>query len=109
MTSLKINKKIYYMKYTLCDPNWCKKVYLNSITNVIVSAIHMNIPTVVYIHVGKNYYYFETTQIPTRQQLSNIGRYISRNSWLKNIVKQYKSNTIHPPTRKLFHCIDKNF
>ena len=89
---------------------WRDIVTLTEYADVIENAILWQFPNAQNITIKKNYYSFETSVFPKRGELSAIGRLISYNSVLRDIVVQYDSkNGRHLPARKLFYCIENNY
>ena len=101
---------MYYQKYALVLKKWRDIVVLTEYADVIENAILSQFPYAQNITIKKNYYSFETFVFPKRGELSAIGRFISYNSVLKDIVVQYDSQSgLHPPARKLFYCIENGY
>ena len=101
---------MYYQKYALVLKKWRGIVTLAEYADTIKNAILTQFPNAQNITIEKTYYSFETPVFPKRGELSAIGRFISHNSVLRDIVVQYDSkNGKHLPSRKLFYCVENNY
>ena len=101
---------MYYQKYALVLKKWRNLIILTKYADVIKEAILSQFPNAQNISIHNYSYSFETPTLPKRGELAAIGRFISNNSPLYNIVVQYDSkNGKHLPARKLFYCVEKNY
>lgn len=101
---------MYHTEKELKNSRLRRTVNLKTIQDIIITAILLYNPNACNIIVGRHFYYYETPNIPTRGELISTGRYISLKSKLYGTIKTYKSKSgLHPPTRNLFKCIDKNY
>ena len=101
---------MYYQKYALVLKKWRGLIVLAKYANVIEEAILSQFPNAQNITIHNYDYSFETPTLPKRGELAAIGRFISSNSPLNDIVVQYDSKSgNHLPARKLFYCVEKNY
>ena len=101
---------MYYQKYALVLKKYRNNISLIKYADIIQEAILSQFQNAKNITIKNNFYSFETQVLPRRGELSAIGRFISYNSPLYNIVVQYDSKSgKHLPARKLFYCVEKNY
>ena len=101
---------MYFQKYALVLKKWRDIIMLTKHADIIEEAILFQFPNAENINIKHNYYSFEVPVLPKRGELSAVGRFISYNSPLRDIVVQYNSKSgKYLPTRKLFRCVEKNY